>query len=137
SVVMRDVQKAISTLKTWSALGVRVAMDDFGTGYSSLGYLKDLPFNTLKIDQCFIRNVSEIPENAAIVAAVIQLAHDLNLTVIAEGVETLDELRFLKAHNCDEIQGYLISRPVPAIQFERLYRDQRVSPALTWLTSEY
>jgi diguanylate cyclase (GGDEF)-like protein len=136
SVVMRDIQKAIATLKLWSTLGVRVAMDDFGTGYSSLGYLKDLPFNTLKIDQCFIRNVSDIPENAAIVAAVIQMAHDLNLTVIAEGVESLDELRFLKEQGCDEIQGYLISRPLPAAQFERVYREQRVSPALTWLTNE-
>jgi diguanylate cyclase (GGDEF)-like protein len=136
SVVMRDIQKAITTLKQWSTLGVRVAMDDFGTGYSSLGYLKDLPFNTLKIDQCFIRNVSEIPENAAIVAAVIQMAHDLNLSVIAEGVESLDELRFLKDHGCDEIQGYLISRPLPAPQFERVFREQRVSPALTWLTNE-
>ena len=136
SVVMRDVHKAIATLKAWSALGVRVAMDDFGTGYSSLGYLKDLPFNTLKIDQCFIRNVSEIPENAAIVAAVIQMAHDLNLTVIAEGVESLDELRYLREQGCDEIQGYLISRPLPAAQFERIYREQRLVPALTWLIED-
>jgi EAL domain-containing protein (putative c-di-GMP-specific phosphodiesterase class I) len=105
---------AESVLSALLQLGVTVALDDFGTGFSSLTYLRKLPFSRIKIDQSFIRDMLVQPDCAAIVKSVISLARDLNIGVVAEGVETADQLEYLRQVNCDEVQGYLISRPVAA-----------------------
>ena len=110
-------------LRTLRESGVRVAIDDFGTGYSSLGYLRKFPLDALKIDQSFVRQIDAVGEDTAIVTAVIGMAQGLNLRVIAEGVETLEELEFLRALHCDEAQGFYFSRPVPPEQFAQLLRN--------------
>ncbi len=111
---MIDVQRATQALKELKLLGVHVAIDDFGTGYSSLYYLKEFPLNRLKIDRSFVRDMIEQPSNQAIVSTIISMAHHLQLRVIAEGVETKEELAFLQEHLCEEVQGYLFSRPLPS-----------------------
>ena len=121
SMIMQDVNSAITTIKKLQSLGVKIALDDFGTGYSSLIYLKNLPINTLKIDRYFIHNVATDPQKSAITKALIQMAHNLNLDVVAEGVETEAELSFLRQHNCNYMQGFLFSRPLPAAEFEKFY----------------
>ncbi|MDZ8227174.1 EAL domain-containing response regulator [Nostoc sp. ChiVER01] len=120
SMIMQDVNSAIATMSKLQSLGVKIAIDDFGTGYSSLIYLKNLPINTLKIDRYFIHNVANDPQKSAITKALIQMAHNLNLDVVAEGVETEAELAFLRQHNCDSMQGFLFSRPLPAPEFEKI-----------------
>ena len=120
---------AIHLLRTLRASGVRVAIDDFGTGYSSLSYLRKFPVDTLKIDQSFVRQISIAGEDPAIVTAVISMARSLNLKVVAEGVEMQDELAFLQAHRCDEVQGYYFSRPVPSEEFARLLRTGVQDPS--------
>jgi EAL domain-containing protein (putative c-di-GMP-specific phosphodiesterase class I)/AmiR/NasT family two-component response regulator len=119
SAVMENISLAAATLNDLKALGVRIALDDFGTGYASFGYLKQFPFDSLKIDRCFVNNVVIDAHNRAITTAVIQLGHDLNLTVVAEGVETETELAFLQHHRCNIMQGYLFSPPQPAAEFEK------------------
>ncbi|MGF2038307.1 MAG: EAL domain-containing response regulator [Nostoc sp. CmiVER01] len=121
SMIMQDVNSAIATMSKLQSLGVKIAIDDFGTGYSSLIYLKNLPINTLKIDRYFIHNVANDPQKSAITKALIQMAHNLNLDVVAEGVETEAELAFLRQHNCNSMQGFLFSRPLPAAEFEKFY----------------
>lgn len=120
SMTMVHAERTMIVLRTLKNMGVHLSMDDFGTGYSSLGYLKQFPIDTLKIDQSFVRDLTSDPNDAAIAEAVIALAHSLNLSVTAEGVETEDQLSFLKAHHCDEVQGYLIGRPAPAATAEQL-----------------
>jgi EAL domain-containing protein (putative c-di-GMP-specific phosphodiesterase class I)/FixJ family two-component response regulator len=120
SAVMENAIAARETLGLLKSLGVRIAIDDFGTGYASLGYLKEFPFDTLKIDKTFVKSVSSELKNAAITKAVILLAHSLGLEVVAEGVETEAELAFLREHQCDCLQGYFFSRPVPAHNLEHL-----------------
>ena len=117
SQMLENAESIIVTFKQLRALGVHLAIDDFGTGYSSLSYLKRFPANCVKIDQSFIRDVAENVEDAAITRAIIAMAHGLNLLVIAEGVETQAQMDFLEANLCDEVQGYLICRPIPAEQF--------------------
>ncbi|HHX35053.1 MAG TPA: EAL domain-containing protein [Gammaproteobacteria bacterium] len=117
SQMLENAESVIATFKQLREIGVHLAIDDFGTGYSSLSYLKRFPANSLKIDQSFIRDVSSNDEDAAITRAIIAMAHGLNLLVVAEGVETQAQMDFLEANLCDEIQGYLICRPVPAEQF--------------------
>ena len=124
SVVMQNASDAIVTLEKLSQMGVHVSIDDFGTGYSSLSYLKRFPLDKLKIDRSFIRDISSDMEDAAIVRATIALAHNLKLRVVAEGVETAEQLHFLSALGCDEYQGYFKSRPVPAAEFERAVRSE-------------
>src|SRR6202166_957573 len=120
SVLMKHPESTASVLQALRAKGVRVAVDDFGTGYSSLSYLQKFSIDALKIDQSFVRRITTAPGDTTIVTAVISMARNLKLRVVAEGVETLKELEFLQAHECDEAQGYYFSRPVPAEQFAKL-----------------
>jgi diguanylate cyclase (GGDEF)-like protein/PAS domain S-box-containing protein len=122
SVVMQDAGRAISTLNTLKDMGVTLAIDDFGTGYSSLSYLKRFPVNKLKIDKSFIDGMVDDPDDAAIVMAIIAMAQSLRHTVIAEGVETQAQAERLRAYGCDEMQGYLFSRPLPADLFVEFLR---------------
>ncbi|MDD0844778.1 EAL domain-containing protein [Pseudomonas sp. Gutcm_11s] len=124
SQLLDNVENVIATFQQLRDLGVKLAIDDFGTGYSSLSYLKRFPVDYVKIDQTFVRDLSTNGEDAAITRAIIAMAHGLELKVVAEGVETQAQMDFLKAQRCDEIQGYLISPPVPAERFAELLRAQ-------------
>ena len=119
---MNNPVQAIGALADIHALCIRIAIDDFGTGYSSLAYLKRLPVDKLKIDAAFVRDIGNGPSDAAIVLAIITLAHVLNLTVVAEGVETVQQGDFLVAHGCDEMQGNYFSAAVPNEQALALLR---------------
>ena len=123
SMMMDDPEEAIRILKEIKALGAQLSLDDFGTGYSSLAYLKRFPFDFVKIDRAFITDVTNNPEDAAIATAIIAMAHSLGLRVVAEGVETEGQLQFLRAHGCDEVQGYYFSRPVPAREFATMLHE--------------
>ena len=128
--VMHDAEQSIEIMRQLSALGVRISVDDFGTGYSSLSYLRRLPLDKLKIDRAFIRDVVTNREDAAIVRAIVALAHNLRLKVIAEGVETPDQLAFLRELGCDQYQGYHYSVPVPnSVLVEMLRERQSRAPA--------
>jgi diguanylate cyclase (GGDEF)-like protein/PAS domain S-box-containing protein len=126
SMVMKDVESAMVIMTELKSLGIQLAMDDFGTGYSSLSYLKRFPFDRLKIDLSFVRDILSDPESASIARTIIAMAHNLNLRAIAEGVETKDQLEYLRLHGCDEIQGYYVSRPVNAQEFEALLRKDQL-----------
>ncbi|PWK15552.1 PAS domain S-box-containing protein/diguanylate cyclase (GGDEF)-like protein [Tumebacillus permanentifrigoris] len=129
SIIIQDTEKVIDMLLELKEFGIEISIDDFGTGYSSLRYLQRLPIDTLKIDRSFVKDIdSPEADEAAIARAVILLAHSLGLRVIAEGVETEVQLDFLRSENCDAIQGYLFSRPVPAEQFAELVRSQKRLP---------
>jgi len=121
SILMEDVANAMQTLSSLKQLGVFIAIDDFGTGYSSLNYLKQFPIDVLKIDRSFVDGLPHGEQDGQIARAIIAMAHSLNLTVIAEGVETLAQLDFLRGHDCDEVQGFLLGRPMPAHQFTALF----------------
>ncbi|MDP9132188.1 MAG: bifunctional diguanylate cyclase/phosphodiesterase, partial [Nitrospirota bacterium] len=122
SIAMRDVEASVTMLEGLRAMGVRLSIDDFGTGYSSLSYLQRFPLSRLKIDQSFVRDLLTNVNNAKITRAIIAMAHSLNLSVLAEGVETEAQLARLRDEGCDEVQGYLFSRPVCATDFEALLR---------------
>ncbi|ROM92138.1 GGDEF domain-containing phosphodiesterase [Pseudomonas brassicacearum] len=124
SQLLDNVEHIIVTFQQLRDLGVKLAIDDFGTGYSSLSYLKRIPVDYVKIDQAFIRGLGEGGEDAAITRAIIAMAHGLSLKVVAEGVETAEQLAFLEAESCDEVQGYLISRPVEAFKLASLLRGE-------------
>jgi EAL domain-containing protein (putative c-di-GMP-specific phosphodiesterase class I) len=119
-VLIGDFSRASSILRRLKALGVHIAMDDFGTGYSSLSYLHAFPFDKIKIDRAFITHLDSKPHSAAIVRAVIALGRGLDLPVVAEGVETEEELAFLSRESCGEVQGYLIGRPHPIESYAEL-----------------
>ncbi|NYH10147.1 putative bifunctional diguanylate cyclase/phosphodiesterase [Pseudomonas moraviensis] len=127
-VLMQNVDATMSALNRLKALGVRLAIDDFGTGYSSLSYLRRFPIDVLKIDQSFIRGLSHDSSDAALVGAIISLGKSLNLNVIAEGVETAQQLAFLKDHHCEEGQGYYFSKALPADRFAQLLGEVRPGP---------
>jgi len=120
TMLMADVEKTAALLGRLKGLGVRILVDDFGTGYSSLAYLKRFPIDALKIDKAFVGDLSTDLEDRAITRAIINLAHSLNLGVIAEGVEHLDQLAFLRAEHCDQAQGYVLSRPMPVAELTRM-----------------
>ena len=119
-VLLTDSALTLHTLRRLKALGVSIAMDDFGTGYSSLSYLQSFPFNKIKIDQSFIANVRRNNHAAAIVRAVIGLGRSLELPVVAEGVESEDQLNFLARESCDQVQGYLLGRPLPIAEYSHV-----------------
>ena len=123
SSIMADAAEATRTLEYLEALGVGSAIDDFGTGYSSLAYLKRFPLRALKIDGSFVRDVTTDPDDAAMIRAVISMAHSLGLKVIAEGVETEAQLAFLMREQCDEVQGFLFSPAVPGHECALLVAD--------------
>ncbi|MCI0413333.1 EAL domain-containing protein [bacterium] len=128
SVLIQNPETALNRLKELKTLGVQISLDDFGTGYSSFTYLKQFPFDTVKIDRSFISGVDRDSKNGAIVTAIIQMARSLNLKIIAEGVETQQEYEFLKLHGCDEVQGYLFSPPVPSVKFHELFGQSYFVP---------
>jgi len=112
--IMENSESAIRVLTDLRRMGVRVSIDDFGTGYSSLSYLKHLPIDTVKLDRSFVNGATTDPKDAALVMAIVTLAHNLNLQVIAEGIETVEQHDFLRSLKCEEGQGYLLGRPAPA-----------------------
>jgi diguanylate cyclase (GGDEF)-like protein len=124
SSIMKDPEEAIEKLHELKLMGIKVAIDDFGTGYSSLNYLKRFPIDTLKIDKSFVSDVCKDPHDTSIVRAIINLGHALDLTVIAEGVETKEQLQYLSALECDVVQGFLFSKALSAAAFEELLIEQ-------------
>ena len=127
SLLMTHIENVSETLRHLKQLGVHISLDDFGTGYSSLSYLKRLPLDTLKIDRSFVRDIGSDPNDAVIATTIVSMARTMHLKVIAEGVETGEQLGHLRANGCEQVQGYLFSPPVPAAQFEKLLID-RASP---------
>ena len=127
SVVMSDPEESIAILEKLSTMGVLVSVDDFGTGYSSMSYLRKFPIDKLKIDRTFVNEIMSRPDDASIVRAIISLAHSLRLKVVAEGVESAEQLEFLKTLGCDQYQGFHFSPAVPASQFEELVRSKQPS----------
>nr|WP_246752963.1 EAL domain-containing protein [Sinorhizobium sp. BG8] len=122
SLIMEDVPQAVATMRRLADLGVELAIDDFGTGYSSLSALKRFPVGRLKIDRSFVKDLPDATDDGAIAKAIISLAHTLQLRVIAEGVETREQMDFLRQSGCDEIQGYYLSRPIAPRALEALLR---------------
>jgi diguanylate cyclase (GGDEF)-like protein len=128
-VMMQDAEAMLTTLRSLRTMGAKLSIDDFGTGYSSLAYLKRLPIDRVKIDRSFIRDITEDPDDRAIASAIIGMGHTLRLNVVAEGVETQPQLAFLRAQGCDEAQGYLFGRPMPAAEFAEFMQQTRVAAA--------
>jgi EAL domain-containing protein (putative c-di-GMP-specific phosphodiesterase class I) len=124
SMVMQNVERAVRVLQAIKRLGVILAIDDFGTGYSSMSLVKKFPIDVLKIDRSFVREVTRDSGDRAIADAIIALGRALDLTIVAEGVETAEQEAFLRAHNCDEVQGYLISKPMPPDEFAAFLATQ-------------
>ncbi|MBF0516275.1 MAG: EAL domain-containing protein [Nitrospirae bacterium] len=124
--LMQNVELSIQTMNELRNLGVNISIDDFGTGYSSLIYLKRFPIDILKIDQNFIRNCTSDPSDAVITSTIISMAHSLNIKVIAEGVETIAQLELLRIFDCDEVQGYIFNKPIPAREFDKLLEEEHV-----------
>ena len=120
TLAMRDTELTSRNLNLLNAMGVKLIIDDFGTGYSSLSYLKKLPIHKLKIDKSFITDLAKDRDDQAITNAIVAMAHILKLKVIAEGVETEGQETLLESQDCDEMQGFLFSKPIPAGEFEKL-----------------
>lgn len=125
SILMKDVESTIEVLHELKAMGIRLTIDDFGTGYSSLAYLKQMPIDMLKIDKSFVRDIATNPDDAAITITIIRMAHSLKLKVVAEGVETMKQLEFLRTLQCDSLQGFLVSKPVPSGEIEEFLAKGR------------
>lgn len=124
SVAVQNFELTVNTLKRFRKMGMEVYLDDFGSGYSSLNYLTKFPLDVLKIDRFFVSSLEQVEQNPAIVAAIIAMAHELGLKVVAEGVEDSDQLDFLKAHGCDYAQGYYFSKPLPEQEFIKLLQEE-------------
>jgi predicted signal transduction protein with EAL and GGDEF domain len=124
-VLIGDFDRGLALLRRLKALGVRIAMDDFGSGYSSLSYLQSFPFDKIKIDREFVMNLGRNAQSAAIIRAVIGLGHGLDVPIVAEGVETQEQLSFLASESCDQVQGYFIGRPAPIQQYAELIGRER------------
>ena len=130
---MSHGESAVAVLEKLRSIGVQIAIDDFGTGYSSLAYLKRFPIDTLKVDRSFIRDIPADSGDKKITRAIIAMAHSLKLKVVAEGVETADQLKFLRAQRCDTVQGYFLHRPLPeaevaeVLKLNRLDREVRLA----------
>jgi diguanylate cyclase (GGDEF)-like protein/PAS domain S-box-containing protein len=122
-LIMQQAESSINTLRELKAMDIRISIDDFGTGYSSLSYLKRFPIQVLKIDQSFVRGIPGDGDDVAIAGTIITMAHSLALKVVAEGVETKEQLDFMREHGCDSIQGYYFSKPLPADQFENFLKN--------------
>ena len=125
SVAMQKSDRSIRLLKKLRGMGITIAIDDFGTGQSSLSYLHDFPVDTVKIDKSFVNGITTRPSDQSIVTAVLLLANQLGLRTIAEGVETEEQITFLKKRGCAQLQGYLISRPLPADQLQSMFMHAR------------
>jgi len=125
SSLMENTEQTVTTLNRLKAMKIRLEIDDFGTGYSSLSYLRRLPFDTLKVDRSFISELSAGSDGLDIVRAIVEMAHSLKLEVIAEGVETDEQLRQLREVDCKYVQGFMFSKPVKAEEAERLYQETR------------
>jgi EAL domain-containing protein (putative c-di-GMP-specific phosphodiesterase class I) len=125
-IIMQTTEHTINTLKALKAIGVQISIDDFGTGYSSLNYLKRFPIDILKIDRSFVRDIAVSPYDKAIITAIIAMAHSLDLRVIAEGVETAEQLSFLHKHEIDGMQGYLLSTPLPTDSLTQFFHKTRI-----------
>ena len=125
SMIMHNVGTTMQKLTALGDIGIRIAIDDFGTGHSSLAYLKRFPIDTLKIDRSFIADLTRNTEDKTIIAAIITMGKSLDLIVVAEGVETVEQLDFLRAHGCDEYQGYYAHKPMPAGEFVRFLQGER------------
>jgi diguanylate cyclase (GGDEF)-like protein/PAS domain S-box-containing protein len=123
SVAMNNIDEAIDKLNQFKELGVKLALDDFGTGFSSLNYLRSFPIDLVKIDRSFIKDILNNSQNASIVSAIIDICHSLKLIVVAEGVESIEQLEYLRTHSCDVVQGYYFCKPVPLDEIERILRD--------------
>jgi EAL domain-containing protein (putative c-di-GMP-specific phosphodiesterase class I) len=123
SDLMEDVESTYSILNKLHATGIHLSIDDFGTGYSSLSYLKRFPMHALKLDRSFVRDIDHNANDTALVAAIINLAHSMNLEVIAEGVETERQYQFLRDYNCDFAQGHLFGRPMDSIRFAQMVHN--------------
>jgi EAL domain-containing protein (putative c-di-GMP-specific phosphodiesterase class I) len=130
SLIMQDVERAVKTMEELEALGVQISIDDFGTGYSSLSALKNFPVARLKIDKSFIDELTTNESDKAVTSAVISLGQKLNLRVIAEGVETAEQVAFLRQNNCDEIQGYHFSKPIGSEAIADLLKDAAINAAV-------
>jgi EAL domain-containing protein (putative c-di-GMP-specific phosphodiesterase class I) len=124
SISVKSIPNLLENLEALRAMGCQIAIDDFGTGQSSLDYIRRFPADRIKIDQVFVRNIGVDPDDEAIVRATIHMAHNLNRHVVAEGVEYEEHLAFLQAHGCEELQGYLFSRPLPAASFDTLLAER-------------
>jgi EAL domain-containing protein (putative c-di-GMP-specific phosphodiesterase class I) len=131
STMMHRTEEAAACLRDLHAIGVQIALDDFGTGYSSLAYLHRFQVHTLKVDQSFVRDIKSDRDDAAIVSTVITLAKQLKLKALAEGVETKEQLAFLRTRGCDSYQGFLFCRPLPAAEIEALLKSLREPSAKT------
>jgi EAL domain-containing protein (putative c-di-GMP-specific phosphodiesterase class I) len=127
TAVMENPQAAVAIFRQLNEMGVQLAIDDFGTGYSSLSYLKRFPIDSLKIDRSFVHDITHDTDDATIVDSVIALAHSMHLKVVAEGVEDARQLQFLREHGCDQMQGYYVSKPVPASAIEAMMQPPRAA----------
>jgi EAL domain-containing protein (putative c-di-GMP-specific phosphodiesterase class I) len=135
SSLMENTDRTIECLQGLKRRGVQISIDDFGTGYSSLAYLRRFPVDKLKIDMVFVRNLTTSPPDAAIALAIIGMAHSLKLEVVAEGVETAEQLSYLRSHRCDQIQGYYFSKPLSASDLETLVRAKKRLPGSSTMSS--
>ena len=123
SSLVENIEHTLSQFQAIKKMGVAIAIDDFGTGYASLGYLQHFPFDSLKIDRCFVSNIHDNPKNAAITTAIIRMAQQLDFSVVAEGVEQEAEMQFLRQRHCHIIQGYWVSRPLPPADFLKFMKS--------------